>query len=110
MRMHVVSRITGDILGELVDLKGVGLEVTGELLGAGVGLEVVGDTLGKNVGFKVTGEVLSVSVGSGVAGELLGNLPVLEVTGDLLVARLQVKEEAKRRRAHRIIHMSFFGK
>jgi len=58
----VVSGITGDILGELEDFTGVGLEVTGELLGARVGLELVGDTLGKIVGVEVLGELVGLDV------------------------------------------------
>ena len=58
----MVSGITGDILGELEDFKGVGLEVTGELLGARVGLELVGDSLGKIVGVEVLGELVGLDV------------------------------------------------
>ena len=62
MRIHVVSGITGDILGELEVFKGVGLEVTGELLGASVGLELIGDTLGKIVAVEVLGELVGLDV------------------------------------------------
>ena len=58
----MVSRMTGDILGELEDFKGVGLKVTGELVGARVGLELIGDTLGKIVGVEVLGELVGLDV------------------------------------------------